>query len=237
MHGWGLEFRLAELHDLHVRESGVFLACEPDTPRVDVLLRAFGIDQICGAPESETQLERVVRAHQDGHVVLWTPMGGELYGNKGCLALLHDPAFHGAFSDAERALIDRLVPWTGAVDGRVHDYALSHREELVLKPNGGTGGTGVVAGWQLSDEAWAAALASARQDGAVVQRRVIPRTEPVVDPASGQVTDWHAVLGMYLTASGQAGCNARVLPAEQAVVIGNGASPETRTAAVFFVED
>ncbi|MBF9069690.1 circularly permuted type 2 ATP-grasp protein [Streptacidiphilus fuscans] len=237
MHGWGLDVRLGELHDLDVRDSGVFLACEPDTPRVDVLLRAFGIDQVCAAPESESQLERVVRAHQDGRVVLWTPMGGELYGNKGCLALLHDPAFHGAFSVAERALIDRLVPWTGAVDGRVDAYALSHREELVLKPNGGTGGTGVVAGWQLSDEAWAAALASARRSGAVVQRRVVPRTEPVVDPADGQVTDWHAVLGMYITPSGQAGCNARALPAEQAVVIGNGASPDTRTAAVFVVAD
>ncbi|GAB2722561.1 hypothetical protein [Kitasatospora kifunensis] len=237
MRGYGLDFRLGELPDVQVRDGGLFLTCEPDTPRVDVVLRAFGVEQICGVPESESLLELIVHAHQDGRVVLWTPMGSELYGNKGCLALLHDPAFHGAFSSAERALIDRLVPWTRALDGRVDEYARSHRDELLLKPNDGSNGTGVVAGWQVSDGAWVAALASGRRAGAVIQRRVVPRTEPVVDPLSGKVTDWHAVWGMYITPAGQAGCNGRALPAEAAAVIGFGASPETRTAAVFTVED
>ncbi|GAA1228886.1 hypothetical protein GCM10009665_19150 [Kitasatospora nipponensis] len=237
MRGCGLDFRLGELPDVQVRDGALVLTCEPDTPRVDVVLRAFGVGQICGDAESESLLERLVHAHQDGRVVLWTPMGGELYGNKGCLALLHDPAFHGAFSGAERALIDRLVPWTRALDGRVDDYARSHRDRLLLKPNGGNSGKGVVAGWQMSDEAWAAALASGRRTGAVVQRRVVPRTEPVLDPRSGEVSDWHAVWGMFITPAGRAGCYGRALPAEDAAVIGLGASPDTRTAAVFTVDD
>ncbi|MFF7635899.1 hypothetical protein ACFZB9_22545 [Kitasatospora sp. NPDC008050] len=94
-----------------------------------------------------------------------------------------------------------------------------------------------MAGWQVSDEVWTTALASGRRAGAVIQRRVVPRTEPVVDPLSGKVTDWHAVWGMFITPTGRAGCYGRALPAEAAAVIGIGASPETRTAAVFTVAD
>jgi hypothetical protein len=185
----------------------------------------------------ESLVEPIFRAHENGTVVLWTPMESTLFGNKGCLALLSDPANRSAFSMDELALVDRVLPWTRAVTGTIDDDTMAHlmdrREQLILKPNAKYGGAGIVAGWETDPDQWRYAVTGAAEAGCVVQQRVRPRHEPVIDPATGRLRQWQAVWGVFVTPIGYAGTFARALPADESAVIGVSANPSTCTAGVF----
>ena len=79
---------------------------------------------------------------------------------------------------------------TGArVDLR--DYAIAHREELILKPTLLHGGAGVVPGWhrETTRQAWAEQLRAAMDGPYVLQRRIrpVPELFPTLD-GSRQLT-------------------------------------------------
>src|SRR5690606_26488283 len=98
------------------------------------------------------------------------------------------------------------------------------------------GGAGIVAGWETGEREWRQALETVGA-GAIVQQRVIPRQEPVVDPETGSLQQWQAAWGLFVTPRGYAGTYARALPAGEASVIGITANPKTRTAGVFTYQD
>lgn len=231
----GLDFHVGEVSDVRDREGKLFLRTTP----IDVILRTFSVDEICAEPDGHALVEPIFRAHRAGSVVLWTPMASSLYGNKGCLALLSDPRWHSHFTAEELALVDRVLPWTRSLGGTSveEDQLLrecrERREELILKPNANYGGSGIIAGWETSNEAWRRALKEGAVTGCVVQERVIPRPEPVVDPQTRQVNDWWAAWGLFVTPDGYAGAYARALPARASAVIGVGANAGTRTSGVF----
>jgi hypothetical protein len=232
----GLDFRLGEIGDVRQRGGRLYL----DGTAIDVILRTFAVDEMCALPDGEELLEPIFRAHEAGTVVLWTPMASSLYGNKGCLALLSDPRWNDRYSADERALIDRVLPWTRSLSGssspaeaQILDECRERREELILKPNANNGGVGIVAGWETDDEQWWRALKEVAPLGCVVQQRVVPRAEAVVDPRTGEVTDWWAVWGMYVTPDGYAGAYARALPHSSNAVISVSANAGTRFAGVF----
>jgi len=232
----GLDFHIGEVGDVWDREGKLFLGTTP----IDVILRTFSVDEICAEPDGEALVEPIFRAHRAGSVVLWTPMTSSLYGNKGCLALLSDPRWHSHFTVGELALVDRVLPWTRSLGGisRLDEDQLlqecrERREELILKPNANYGGSGIVAGWETSDEAWRRALKEGAAAGCVVQERVMPRPEPVMDPQTRQVNDWWAAWGLFVTPDGYAGAYARALPAQTGAIIGVGANARTRTSGVF----
>lgn len=232
----GLRCHLAELGDLDVRGDGLFLAGD----RVDVVLRCFDVDQVHGDPDALAQAERVVKLHEAGDVVLWTPLESNLFVEKGCLALLSDHGRSDSFSAPERALIDRVVPWTRLLSERslrtdpdLLDQCREGRDELILKLSAAFGGHGVIAGWETAEGEWHDALRAAAAAGAVVQRRVTPRDEPAIDPDTGAVAPWHAVYGFYYIPTGFAGVHARVAPADRSAVIGLGSNSSVRSAGVF----
>src|SRR5439155_17480158 len=111
-----------------------------DGQRIDVVLRYFSADQLIEDRDGEQLVEPIFRAHEDGKVGLLTTMESGLYANKGTLALLSDQKFRAAFSPAEAALIDRVLPWTRAlVPGPAQigpdsvdllDYCRGPREQL-----------------------------------------------------------------------------------------------------------
>ena len=240
MHDLGLDFHLGEVGDVRERGGKLFLGGTP----IDVILRSFAVDEICAQPDGAALVEPIFRAHEAGSVVLWTPMASSLYGNKGCLALLSDPRWHDRFSADEMALIDRVLPWTRSLGGastvddeRILLECRERREELILKLSASNGGVGIVAGWETDDEQWWRALKEAAAVGCVVQQRVIPRPEPVVDPLTGAVSDWSAVWGMYVTPAGYAGAYARALPYSANAVISISANAGTRIAGVLVSRD
>jgi hypothetical protein len=236
MRGLGLDFLLGEIGDLTEQGGALYL----DGRKVDVILRTFSVEEMYAHPDGEALVAPVLRAHREGAVALWTPMESSLFGNKTCLGLLSDPRTRAKLPAADRELLDRVLPWTRSLAGdltRLDDAVvarcLQQREGMILKPNGGYGGAGVVAGWECGDAEWERALRASAADGCIVQQRVTPRREPVVDPSTGAVQDWQAAWGLFVTPDGYAGTYARLVPAGERAVIGANAGPNARIAGVF----
>jgi hypothetical protein len=188
---------------------------------VDVIYRSFLIEDLLD-PTGPALIEPVLRAAERGRVKIFSPMDAELYGSKGALALLSDEANRGVFDEQELECLDRILPWTRmvrpgpvTVAGRsvlLEDYAISEREELILKPVMLHGGAGVVPGWQTSPQDWANQLQDAMHGEYVLQRRIYPHTE--LFPSDEGLTEWLLVWGAFLGARGYSGMFLRGGPAE-----------------------
>ncbi len=236
----GLDVVIGEISQVRSKAGRLFLHGKP----VDVVLRYFGLDDITASPQGEDAVEPIFRAYEEGQVALWTTLRSWQVFNKGCLALLSDAGSRQAFSPAEREFIDAILPWTRALATDSDDYhdiiyqCLDNRNEFLLKPYSGHGGVGIIAGWKVSDPEWKDALLQAsREGGYIVQRRVIPRNEPVVNPVTGKLENWSAVWDVYLTPDGYAGSRIRALPADDHGVINMRSSDAARTAGVFCYVD
>ena len=231
----GLRCHVGELDDLSVRDGHVFMAGD----RLDVVFRCFDTDQLLDDPDALALAERIFKLHEAGNVLLWTPLETNLFCEKGCMTLLSDHQRSGCFSVEEQELIDRVIPWTRSLNDQAHadllDRCRAEREHLILKPSGLFGGTGVVPGWERTDDEWRDALRDAVATGAIVQRRVVAETEPVFDPLTGRLEPWHAVYGFHYTPAGFAGATARIARAEHSAVIGLTADENVHFAGVFHV--
>jgi hypothetical protein len=240
MRGLGLDVVIGEISQVHSNGGRLFLHGKA----VDVILRYFSPEDIVTSAGGEEAVEPIFRAHEEGKAVLWTNMRSWQVFNKGCLALLSDIRSRTAFSSRELKLIDGLLPWTRAltddgIDGKdLTEYCRDNREDLILKPCGGYGGSGIIVGWETSDREWRDTLQGAvRVHGYVVQRKVIPRHEPVIDPETGTVEKWCAVWDAFLTPDGYAGSHIRALPAAAGAVINMGAHGAARTTGIFCYPD
>ncbi|WP_406411199.1 hypothetical protein [Streptomyces sp. NBC_01614] len=232
----GLDILVAEVSDVHERGGALYLG---DT-KIDVVYRSFVPDQIAEEPDGWDLVAPLLRAHRAGGTLLWTPLSSTMFANKACMALLSDPARRRDLSEDECRLIDRVLPWTRLIntdalktDTDLVDECLERREELILKVNARGGGVGAVVGWETDDATWRRALENSAVEGCVVQQRVIPRPELVVDPESGETEEWHAVYGMFYTPRGCAGADARVVPAGSGGIITGTSHAKARYATVF----
>lgn len=235
----GLEVLLAEVHQVSNQNGKLYFEGRP----IDVALRYFTLTQACADPNAEALIDPILRAHDAGGTVLYAHLETTRCAYKDNLAMLSDVRNRHAFSAAEAALIDRVLPWTRRleagpteVEGETVDlirYCLAHREHLILKPHAGLGGYGAVAGWDVTDEEWAKTLADSGQGAFLVQRRLVPDPEPVMDPETGEVEDWNAISGIFVTPAGFAGDFPRLQPVSGKPIIsyGNGC----RTTSVFMI--
>ncbi|TQM79241.1 hypothetical protein FHX81_1543 [Saccharothrix saharensis] len=219
----GLDVVLAGLGEVRTRSGRLFVG----RGRVDVVLRYFTVDHV---PANAPAVARILRAHTDGTCVLFTPMNSSLYSNKGALALLSDARWTSA---EERALVDRVLPWTRRITPDLVDQCFQEREQLILKPARDFGGRGVVAGWETPEEAWKALLDEAVRRSHVVQRRVVPEPEPVVDVTTGEVGGWTPAWGLFVTPEGFAGTMIRAVPRGGGAVVNLGANSRARATAAF----
>ncbi len=117
---------------------------------------------------------------------------------KAFFALLTDETFADLFTNDERKIAARHIPWTRLVkegtttrngkrlDLIPHIRALRH--DLVLKPNDDYGGHGVTLGWEADEKAWDETLSKALSGhGAwVVQEKIHVRREPFPRFAPGE---------------------------------------------------
>jgi carboxypeptidase Taq len=203
--------------DLRLRDGEVWLGDD----RVDVAYRDYEVrDLVAAAREGALDLEPIRTLFRQNRVV--SGIGGE-FDHKSSFELLTDPEFaERHYSPEERRIFAKHVSWTRLLshrrttrwDGASVDlptFARDHREELVLKPNRGYGGAGILIGPSTDPAVWAAAVdeALANADdphqGAVVQRLVeLPVNDfPVVDER-GHVHDepFFTVMGFAPTSGG-----------------------------------
>ncbi len=193
----GLDAQPCHVGELEARGGRVWLGGRP----VDIIFRLFLIEHLL-EPDGPALIDPVLDAVARGEVAMFTPMDSELFGSKTALAMLSDERNRQLFSPAERASLDRVLPWTRTVrpgpvtleDGQtvdLLDYALSHAAELVLKPALMGGGRGVVLGSdrQCGPEQWRGQFRRAIGDPYVIQRRVRP--EPGLFPDDrGELVPW-----------------------------------------------
>ncbi|MCX4993699.1 hypothetical protein [Streptomyces sp. NBC_00568] len=236
----GLDILLAEVSDVHERGGALYLGDR----KIDVVYRAFVPDQIVEEPDGWDLVAPVLRAQRAGGTLLYTSLSSNMFANKACLALLSDPARRRSLSEDECRLIDRVLPWTRLIntdtfrtDTDLVDECLERREQLILKVNARGGGVGAVVGWETDDATWRRALENSAAEGCVVQQRVIPRPELVVDPESGKTEEWHAAYGMFYTPHGCAGAYAKVVPAGSGGIISIASHAKACSAAVFCQSD
>lgn len=163
-----------------------------------------------------------VQAALDHGCLLLTTQTSTFLASKLTLGMLSEGAPW--MSAAERALVERYLPWTRVLTprwtsrgGRRVDlvpFALANRESLVLKAGLGMCGREVVIGRDAEQAAWEAAVTAAAEAGAsVVQDYVAPRTCRLAIIADGahapHEVDIAPVLGPMLFGGRPAGMCAR----------------------------
>jgi hypothetical protein len=184
--------------------------------RIDVVYRTFLFKTAAEDPEAGPRLAVLDRAVRAGAVTVFTPLNADLYGTKAALAMLSDPAYADRFTADERAVIDRVLPWTRSMTGAratpaedggsLAEFVRRHRGELVLKPSIGHAGRGVVAGWLVSQPEWDALVDRADAGDHIVQRKAESVAE-LFHPgaADGDPSTCFLHWGMFVTGSGLSG--------------------------------
>jgi carboxypeptidase Taq len=207
----------ADPRDLRERDGEVWLGDD----RIDVAYRDYEVRDLLAVERDDgVDLGPIKRLFRENRII--SGVGGE-FDHKSSFELLTDPDFAARhFSPEERRIFAKHVSWTRLLsqratvlwDGRQVDlptFARDHREELVLKPNRGYGGAGILIGPSTDEATWAAAVDAALANaadphrGAVVQRLVeLPVNDfPVVDER-GHVHDepFFTVMGFAPTSGG-----------------------------------
>lgn len=239
---YGIDTQLAEPDAIRYR-SGRIAVNDTD---IDVILRYFNLDDIAMDPGAAEWSESLLRAHEEGRVVIWTGLNSAAYSHKMTLALLSDPRWRAALPAADNAVIDRLLPLTrilrhdrSVIKGEevdLFEYARAERRNLILKPVRGWSGHGITPGWMCSDQEWRIRLGECGDGDHIIQWRVVPRTETVVNSSGYAEEDWIAAYGMFVTPAGYAGAHGRAIPADTGSVVNYGLNDEARTTTVFTYE-
>lgn len=189
-----------EIDQLEVRPSGTYCRGE----RVDVVFRYF-VASMC-VPEDLTIIRALTEECGAGRLGMVPTLDSELLNRKSLFGWLWEPAIHEELDPASRELVERLVPWTirytpGARPGlpletQSVERCMDLRRSLVLKPAEGLRSEGVLFGTQVAEKDWRDRLL--RTDAAfVVQQRVWPDEETILEPHTGDPVAWHVNYGYF----------------------------------------
>lgn len=226
---YGLPTAVGHLGELARSKGRLCLRGKP----IDVVYRTSTIDDML-IHVGDGLLEALLSAAESREVVIFTPLDSEVYGSKGALALLSDPAGQIGLIPEEQDACARLLPWTRPVhagevlleDGSRVDllaYVLEHQNDLVLKPSLSYGGNGVVVGADpdITPAMWRNVLAQAVNGSYVVQRLVRPVPELFPSATSGRLAAWTVAWGAFMMRQGYAGMVTRAVPADAGAGIVN----------------
>ena len=152
---------------------------------IDLVYRDYAVEDLLDLEAEGVDVRPMQRAFATNRVV--SSIAAEL-DQKSCWEVLGDPALaRRHFSSEDRAFFRRHLPWTRVLRpvtttlpdgsrGDLSEYVLHAREELVLKPNRGYGGTGVTVGPATDAADWEALVAAALAPGGErwVAQRLVP---------------------------------------------------------------
>jgi hypothetical protein len=176
----------------------------------------FEIDLIYRRVLTSEFLERLdldhpmIQAYENQDVCIVNPFRTKFAHKKMIFGLLSDEKNEKYFSQREKAVIDRHVPWTRRVrqgytryKGKKVDlcqFILDNKDTLVMKPNDEYGGKGIYIGWESSRADWAAALTHALAEDYVVQEKVQVARErfPVITNGSVSYDEFIVDMDPYI---------------------------------------
>lgn len=160
---------------------------------IDVAVRVFFTSML---PSLSGRIDTMVSAIRAGELCMVTSFRAGLLGHKSLFAVVTDPDIDLPMPAKTLALARAHLPWTRvATNGPttashgetidLREYALAHAKQLVLKPADGSGGVGVMLGWEHAANVWREALDNALSSSAVwiLQERLPLAVEefPVLD--------------------------------------------------------
>lgn len=144
--------------------------------KIELLYRRVLINDIVARP---VECEALVKAYAAGAVCVANNFRCKIPHVKAFFAVLTDERNARYFSDEERDLIHRHVPWTRVVEDVKTEYdgepvellehIRKHQKELVMKPSDEYGGKGVTLGWEVDKKHWESALQGALPGGKLVE--------------------------------------------------------------------
>ena len=177
--------------DLRLTRGGVRLRDMP----VDIVYRDLALEDL-GPPTRARSLAGFQERFEAGAVL--PGVAGE-FSHKGLLEYFGHPEGARLFSPSERRLLARVVPWTRVLGPRrtenpagrpvdLPEFARRARESLLIKPNVGSSGFGLLLGREAGATRWEARIARAlREPGRwVVQARHPGTRRPVVYLRNGR---------------------------------------------------
>ncbi len=211
--GHGLESVCCDARDLRLKDGAIWAGDK----RVDLLYRDTTLEEFVEMEEAGEDMSAMRHAVRQN--LLLSSLGGEL-DHKSCFEIFSDPQYHRWFTPLQRRFFMRHVLWTRVLRecrttdfrGREIDllkYVRMRQSHLLIKPNRGFGGVGIVLGEQATRKEWRVALQRALQEkGAwVVQRKatVHKKKFPALDSAGRIVQKpLNVVCGFIATGQGLA---------------------------------
>jgi hypothetical protein len=211
----GLTVMHADPSELELRQGVVRYNGEP----VDLAYRDYGVEDLLELADEGVDVEPMRVLLRENRMI--SSIAADL-DQKACWEVLTDPRLcHQYFTPEERHVFQRHILWTRVLsdrrtvlpDGRLGnllDYARTSHEALVLKPNRGYGGDGIVIGPAVTRDEWERAMAAALADvddrWVVQQLATIPvRAFPVIAPDGAvHIEPFHTVMGFAASEDGVA---------------------------------
>lgn len=169
--------------------DGEHLLCT-EGKRIDLVYRRVLTNEFL---EKIDEVRPLLDAYRDHAVCVVNPFCSKVVHKKAIFAVLTDDDRSAWLKQSDQELIDRHVPWTRILkdgstsfEGKKQDLLeilSDSRNDFVLKPNDEYGGKGITLGWEVSDDEWQSALASALDNDFVVQRRLdlVPEDFPGIE--------------------------------------------------------
>jgi hypothetical protein len=154
---------------------------------IELLYRRVLINDIVAKPN---ECDAMVKAYASGFVCVANNFRCKIPHVKAFFAVLTDEKNEHYFSDDERELIHRHVPWTRVVSDvktqhvgepvELLKFIRKNQKNLVMKPSDEYGGKGVTLGWEVETKEWETAIeqalpgskASSAQGCWIVQERI-----------------------------------------------------------------
>jgi hypothetical protein len=201
----GVRVAYGHPQELRVARGEVYLR----DVRVDVAYRDLAYEDLGPVPSRGHGLAGVQVLRARGAVL---PDGAGEFGHKGLLECLTRPPWRRLFSPAERRLLAACVPWTRVLgaratedpDGRrvdLAEYVRRHAARLLIKPNVGSSGEGILLGRETPPARWEARIVRALREpgGWVVQERRPATPRPMAYLRDGRLFagPCHSSLGLF----------------------------------------
>ena len=238
MDAMGIRCVIADVRECELVGGRLVAAGTP----IDLIYKRVLIHELVGREGMEHPIVRAVRS---GAVCMVNPFRCKILHKKASLAVLSDERNAGLFSARQRQAIAEHVPWTRVVEERATlkdgervdllPWMSRNREGLVLKPNDDYGGTGIVLGWEVDQQAWDAAIRKATTEPFIVQERIPLPSESFPSWADGALVYADRIVDTapFVFGGGYAdGCLTRVSTATLVNVTAGGGS----TVPTFVVE-
>ena len=213
----GIKIMHADPSELRMKDGEVWYEDSP----VDVVYRDYETRDLIAAEEELGNKLDGMRALFKGNRVISSMVGD--FDHKSCWEILTDPSIAESIFNAEECRIFRRhVLWTRVigdrrtslphnVEGDLLEYARTHREQLIIKPNRSYGGEGVNIGPSTSQSDWEALINEATRsagdpDGNWVVQAItrLPVAEFPIVGKDGRVfhEPFYSVMGFAPTDSG-----------------------------------